>query len=30
MGIADGSVFLDGEKIYSAKDMKVGLMKQAA
>jgi 3-hydroxyacyl-[acyl-carrier protein] dehydratase/trans-2-decenoyl-[acyl-carrier protein] isomerase len=25
MGIADGSVFLDGEKIYSAKDMKVGL-----
>jgi hypothetical protein len=27
MGIADGSVFLDGEKIYAAKDMKVGLMK---
>lgn len=27
MGIADGSVFLDGEKIYVAKDMKVGLMK---
>ena len=25
MGIADGSVFLDGEKIYTAKDMKVGL-----
>ena len=25
MGIADGSVFLDGEKIYEAKDMKVGL-----
>ena len=25
MGIADGAVFLDGEKIYTAKDMKVGL-----
>jgi 3-hydroxyacyl-[acyl-carrier protein] dehydratase/trans-2-decenoyl-[acyl-carrier protein] isomerase len=27
MGIADGSVFVDGEKIYQAKDMKVGLMR---
>src|ERR1043165_7800454 len=27
MGIADGSVFLDGEKIYEAKNMRVGLMK---
>ncbi|OYX46608.1 MAG: 3-hydroxyacyl-[acyl-carrier-protein] dehydratase FabA [Alphaproteobacteria bacterium 32-64-14] len=27
MGIADGTVFLDGEKIYQAKDLKVGLMK---
>ena len=25
MGIADGAVVLDGEKIYEAKDMKVGL-----
>lgn len=25
LGIADGSVFLDGEKIYTAKDMRVGL-----
>jgi 3-hydroxyacyl-[acyl-carrier protein] dehydratase/trans-2-decenoyl-[acyl-carrier protein] isomerase len=25
MGVADGSVFLDGEKIYEAKGMKVGL-----
>ncbi len=30
MGIADGSVFLDGEKIYTAKDMKVGLMSMGA
>ena len=30
MGIADGSVFLDGEKIYTAKDMKVGLKKLTA
>ncbi|MEM6626027.1 MAG: bifunctional 3-hydroxydecanoyl-ACP dehydratase/trans-2-decenoyl-ACP isomerase [Pseudomonadota bacterium] len=27
MGIADGVVFADGKKIYSAKDMKVGLLK---
>jgi 3-hydroxyacyl-[acyl-carrier protein] dehydratase/trans-2-decenoyl-[acyl-carrier protein] isomerase len=27
MGVADGSVFVDGEKIYTAKDMKVGLKK---
>ncbi|MEP7209695.1 MAG: bifunctional 3-hydroxydecanoyl-ACP dehydratase/trans-2-decenoyl-ACP isomerase [Alphaproteobacteria bacterium] len=27
MGIADGAVFLDGEKIYQAKDLKVGLFK---
>lgn len=30
MGIADGSVFLDGEKIYQAKDLKVGLFTRAA
>lgn len=30
MGIADGTVFLDDEKIYTAKDMKVGLMKVGA
>ena len=30
MGIADGTVFLDGEKIYQAKDMKVGLIAAAA
>jgi 3-hydroxyacyl-[acyl-carrier protein] dehydratase/trans-2-decenoyl-[acyl-carrier protein] isomerase len=30
MGIADGAVFLDGEKIYQAKDLKVGLMKLAS
>ena len=30
MGIADGTVFLDGEKIYQAKDMKVGLIVPAA
>jgi 3-hydroxyacyl-[acyl-carrier protein] dehydratase/trans-2-decenoyl-[acyl-carrier protein] isomerase len=30
MGVADGSVFLDGEKIYTAKDMKVGLKKLGA
>jgi len=30
MGIADGSVFLDGEKIYTAKDMRVGLKNMGA
>ncbi len=30
MGIADGSVFLDGEKIYQASDLRVGLFKQEA
>ena len=30
MGIADGSVFLDGEKIYQASDLKVGMIKQEA
>ena len=30
MGIADGTVFLDGEKIYQAKDLKVGLIKPEA
>jgi 3-hydroxyacyl-[acyl-carrier protein] dehydratase/trans-2-decenoyl-[acyl-carrier protein] isomerase len=30
MGIADGSVFVDGEKIYQAKDLKVGLFKPDA
>ncbi len=30
MGIADGSVSLDGNKIYEAKDMKVGLFKPGA
>jgi 3-hydroxyacyl-[acyl-carrier protein] dehydratase/trans-2-decenoyl-[acyl-carrier protein] isomerase len=30
MGIADGAVFLDGNKIYEAKDLKVGLFKPAA
>jgi 3-hydroxyacyl-[acyl-carrier protein] dehydratase/trans-2-decenoyl-[acyl-carrier protein] isomerase len=29
MGIADGVLFLDGEKIYEAKDLKVGLFKPA-
>jgi 3-hydroxyacyl-[acyl-carrier protein] dehydratase/trans-2-decenoyl-[acyl-carrier protein] isomerase len=28
MGIANGSVFLDGEKIYEASDLKVGMIKQ--
>jgi 3-hydroxyacyl-[acyl-carrier protein] dehydratase / trans-2-decenoyl-[acyl-carrier protein] isomerase len=28
MGIANGSVFLDGEKIYEAADLKVGMIKQ--
>ncbi|MEZ5939579.1 MAG: bifunctional 3-hydroxydecanoyl-ACP dehydratase/trans-2-decenoyl-ACP isomerase [Hyphomonadaceae bacterium] len=27
MGVADGNVFLDGERIYQAKDLKVGLMR---
>ena len=26
LGIADGRVFADGEKIYTAKDMRVGLV----
>jgi len=30
MGIADGTMFLDGEKIYQAKDLKVGLFKPGA
>jgi 3-hydroxyacyl-[acyl-carrier protein] dehydratase / trans-2-decenoyl-[acyl-carrier protein] isomerase len=30
MGIADGTVFLDGETIYQAKDLKVGLFKPTA
>ena len=30
MGIANGSVFLDGEKIYQASDLKVGMIKQEA
>jgi 3-hydroxyacyl-[acyl-carrier protein] dehydratase/trans-2-decenoyl-[acyl-carrier protein] isomerase len=25
MGIADGSVFVDGREIYTAKDLRVGL-----
>lgn len=29
MGVADGSVFVDDEKIYQAKDLKVGLVIQA-
>jgi len=28
MGIADGTVFLDGKEIYQAKDLKVGMIKQ--
>jgi 3-hydroxyacyl-[acyl-carrier protein] dehydratase/trans-2-decenoyl-[acyl-carrier protein] isomerase len=30
MGVADGIVFLDGEKIYEASNLKVGLIKQGA
>jgi len=30
MGVADGVVFLDGEKIYEASNLKVGLIKQGA
>jgi hypothetical protein len=30
MGVADGVVFLDGEKIYEAANLKVGLIKQGA
>lgn|SRR5690606_26712357 len=30
MGIADGSVFVDGEKIYQAKDLRVGLLRPNA
>lgn len=30
MGIADGVLLLDGEKIYEAKDLKVGLFKPAS
>jgi 3-hydroxyacyl-[acyl-carrier protein] dehydratase / trans-2-decenoyl-[acyl-carrier protein] isomerase len=30
MGIADGTVFLDGKEIYRAKDLKVGLFKPEA
>ncbi|HVY89530.1 MAG TPA: bifunctional 3-hydroxydecanoyl-ACP dehydratase/trans-2-decenoyl-ACP isomerase [Hyphomonadaceae bacterium] len=30
MGIADGTVLLDGEKIYQAKDLKVGLFRPEA
>ena len=30
MGIADGSVFLDGKEIYQAKDLKVGLFRREA
>jgi 3-hydroxyacyl-[acyl-carrier protein] dehydratase/trans-2-decenoyl-[acyl-carrier protein] isomerase len=30
MGVADGTVYLDGEKIYQAKDLKVGLRTPAA
>ena len=28
LGIADGRVFADGEKIYTAKDMRVGLVEK--
>jgi 3-hydroxyacyl-[acyl-carrier protein] dehydratase/trans-2-decenoyl-[acyl-carrier protein] isomerase len=30
MGVADGVVFLDGEKIYEASNLTVGLIKQGA
>jgi 3-hydroxyacyl-[acyl-carrier protein] dehydratase/trans-2-decenoyl-[acyl-carrier protein] isomerase len=30
MGIADGAVFVDGSRIYQAKDLKVGLFKPSA
>ncbi len=30
MGVADGEVFVDGQLIYNANDLKVGLFKDAA